>query len=117
MKALALATLVCLAVASTQAQSTSANSGTIRGSVLDPSGAAVKNASVEVQNPISGFSKKAQTDAQGNFEIDNVPFNPYHLKASATGFQTGEQDVDVKSAVPVQLMPINLAIGTSVETV
>jgi len=117
MKALALATLVCLAVASTQAQSTSANSGTIRGSVLDPSGAAVKNASVEVQNPISGFSKKAQTDAQGNFEIDNVPFNPYHLKATASGFQTGEQDVDVKSAVPIQLMPIKLAIGTSVETV
>jgi hypothetical protein len=120
MKVFARATLVCLAVAfplSIRAQSTSANSGTIRGSVLDPSGAAVKGASVEVQNPISGFSKKAQTDAQGNFEIDNIPFNPYHLKASATGFQTGEQDVDVKSAVPVQLMPIKLAIGTSVETV
>src|ERR1700733_12158394 len=120
MKALARATLVYLAAAlalSLHAQSTSANSGTIRGSVLDPSDAAVKGASVEIQNPISGFSKKAQTDAQGNFEIDNVPFNPYHLKASATGFQTGEQDVDVKSAVPIQLMPIKLAIGTSVETV
>src|SRR5580658_5815211 len=86
-----------------RAQSTSANSGTVRGSVLDPSGASIKGAAVEIQNPVSGFSKKTQTDAAGNFEVDNVPFNSYHLKATAPGFQTGEQDVDVRSSVPVQL--------------
>jgi hypothetical protein len=118
-KILARATLVCLAFipVSIRAQSTSANSGTVRGSVLDPSGAAIRGASIEIRNPVSGFDKKTQTDAQGNFEIDNVPFNPYHLKATAPGFQTGEQDVDVRSAVPVQLMPVKLQIGASKETV
>ena len=38
-----------------------------------------------------------QTDAQGNFEFDNLPYNPYHLTAAAAGFQTGAQDVDVRS--------------------
>jgi hypothetical protein len=114
------AALACLAVffpVALRAQSTSANSGTVRGSILDPSGASIKGAAVEIQNPVSGYSKKTQTDAQGNFELDNVPFNSYHMKATAPGFRTGEQDVDVRSAVPLQMMPINLTIGTSVETV
>jgi hypothetical protein len=53
----------------------SATSGTIRGSVLDPSGAAIPGASVTAQNPVSHFSETATTDAQGNFQINNVPFN------------------------------------------
>jgi len=120
MKILARATFFCVALAlplSLRAQSTSANSGTVRGSVLDPSGAAIKGASVEIRNPVSGYSQKTQTDAQGKYELDNVPFNPYHLNATASGFQTGEQDVDVKSSVPLQLMTITLKIGTSTETV
>jgi len=120
MKILAKAVVICLAVCfpiALRAQSTSANSGTVRGSVLDPSGAAIKGASVEIQNPVSGYNQKTQTDVKGNFELDNVPFNPYHLNASAPGFETGGQDVDVKSSVPLQVMTINLKIGTSTETV
>ena len=120
MKILARIVLACLAASLpvlVRAQSTSANSGTVRGSVVDPSGAAIKGASVEIQNPVSGSNKKAQTDAEGKFELDNVPFNSYHMKVTASGFQTGEQDVDVRSSVPVQLAAINLTIGESKETV
>jgi hypothetical protein len=120
MKIRAQIALACLAVAMPGllcAQSTGSNAGAIHGSIIDPSGAAIKGASVEIQNPVSGFDKKTQTDAQGDFQFDNIPFNSYHLKATANGFQTGEQDVDVRSAVPIQLAAIKLAIGTSVETV
>ena len=120
MKILARIVLACLAASlpfPVRGQSTSANSGTVRGSVVDPSGAAIKGASVEIQNPVSGSNKKAQTDAEGKFELDNVPFNSYHMKITASGFQTGEQDVDVRSAVPVQLAAIKLIIGESKETV
>ena len=95
------------------AQATSANSGTIRGSVLDPSGAAVKGASVEIRNPVSGYDQKTTTDDKGAFEFDNIPFNPYHVSIIAPSFQSAEADVDVKASVPVQLMPISLKIGTS----
>ncbi len=59
-------------------------------------------ATVEIQNPVSRYDKSVQTDAQGNFEFDNVPYNNYHLSASAKGFQGGEQDVNVRSPLPVE---------------
>ena len=99
------------------AQSTSANSGTIRGTVVDQSGASIPKATVEVRNPVSGYTQKAQTSATGAFEIDNVPYNPYHVRVTASGFQTSETDLEVKASVPLQLEPIALAIGTARETV
>src|ERR1035438_3200378 len=98
------------------AQSSGSSSGTIRGSVLDPSGAAIKGAVVEIQNPVSQLNRSTATDAQGNFAFANVPFNNYHLSASASGFQVGVQDVNVRTSVPVELK-INLQLGESKVTV
>jgi len=90
--------------------------GTIRGSVLDPSGAAIKGATVQVQNPVSGYSQSTQTDSQGNFVFANIPYNPYHVSAVSPGFQSGEQDADVRSPVAVEVK-ITLKIGTSTQSV
>ena len=92
------------------------NAGSVRGSVLDPSGAVVKSATVEIQNPVSGYNRTSQTDSQGNFEFDNVPYNPYHVSATASGFQSTGQDVDVRSAIAVETK-ITLKIGASTESV
>ncbi len=46
-----------------------ANSGTISGTVKDPSGAAVPNAIVEIQYVVSGFDRTAKTDNQGGFSF------------------------------------------------
>lgn len=94
--------LLALLAAPARGQATSANSGTVRGSVLDPSGAAISNVTVEIQNPVSHYDQSVKTDAQGNFTLTNIPFNNYHLSATISGFQAGEQDVDVRSPVPVE---------------
>ncbi len=94
----------------------SVGSGTIRGSVLDPSGASIKGATVEIQNPVSHYSRSAQSDDQGGFAFQNVPFNNYHLQASAPNFQTNQQDVNVRSPVPFEIK-IGLAIGASTTSV
>jgi hypothetical protein len=109
--------LVLLATASfLQAQSTSANAGTIRGSVLDPSGSAIPGATVEIQNPVSHYDKSVQTNAQGTFELDNIPYNSYHLSATATGFQGAEQDANVRSPLPLDVK-ISLQIGVANQSV
>lgn len=92
------------------------SSGTIRGTVLDPSGAVISGATVEIQNPVSHYSQSTKTDTQGNFSFTNVPFNPYHLTATATGFQSGAQDVDVRSAIATEVK-ISLPVGAATTTV
>ena len=73
------------------------------------------NASVEVRNPVSGFSRNAVTDVAGKFTFPNVPFNPYHLMIGQ-GFAPYSQDVDVRSTVPVDLS-IALKVAGSSESV
>jgi hypothetical protein len=92
------------------------SAGIVQGTVVDPSGAAVVNATVEIQNPVSQFDRTTQTDTQGKFQFDNVPYNNYHMTATARGFQTAVQDVSVRSSVPVQ-SKISLTLGTANTTV
>jgi Carboxypeptidase regulatory-like domain len=75
-----LATLLLMLLVSVlSAYAQSGSSTSITGTVVDPSGAVVSNATVEVRNPVSGFVRTAVTDTAGVFVIPNVPFNPYHL--------------------------------------
>jgi Carboxypeptidase regulatory-like domain/TonB-dependent Receptor Plug Domain len=98
------------------AHAQSGSSTSITGTVVDPSGAVVTNATVEVRNPVSGFSRNAVTDAAGKFVVPNVPFNPYHLTVTGQGFAPYSGDVDVRSSVPVNLN-IALKVGGSAESV
>ena len=91
-------------------------SGTVRGSVLDPSGAAIVGARVDIQNPISHYRRNTVTDNQGRFQFDNLPFNPYHVSSDAPKFRTSSQDVDVKSPIPVDVKFV-LQIGTETTSV
>ena len=61
-------------------------SGSISGTVLDPSGAVVASATVEIHNPVSGFDRTTKTDIKGNFSFSNIPYNPYHMTVTAAGF-------------------------------
>ena len=92
------------------------SSTSVTGTVVDSTGAVVPKATVEIQNPVSGFSRTTTTDGAGRFTVPNVPFNPYHLTVSASGFGAYAQDIDVRSVVPVSLK-ITLQVKASSETV
>ena len=79
------------------------SSGSITGTVLDPDGAVVPNATVEIHNPVSHYDRSTITDKSGNFSLPNVPFNPYHMNVTATGFGNNSQDVEVRSVVPLSV--------------
>ncbi len=89
-------------VTATSAQ-TGGNASAIDGTVSDPSGAVVPNATVTIHNPVSGLDRSTTTDSSGAFSFTNVPFNPYHLSVSANGFSNYSQDVEVRSSVPVDV--------------
>lgn len=95
---------------------TSGSSGTIQGVVTDQTNAVVAGAQVQIHNPVSGYDRTVTTDGSGRFTISNIPFNPYHLTVTGKGFAPYAQDVDVRSAVPVNLT-LGLKITGTTETV
>ena len=111
--ALVTVALLCAAPVSF-AQSRS--STTLNGSVVDPSGAVIPGATVEIHNPVSQFQQTVTSDSSGAFSIPNIPFNPYHLTVTAKGFAPSVQDVDLRSPVPVNLK-VTLQLATAVQTV
>lgn len=79
------------------------NAGTIQGTVTDPSGAALPNATVTIVNRVSSFHQETKTDDKGVFRFSSIPPNPYHMEISAPSFATLTRDVEVRGAVPVEL--------------
>ncbi len=95
---------------------TGASSGTITGTVTDPTGAVLPGATVTIQNPVSQYERTARTDNAGHFQFANVPLNSYHMTVSMTGFGTSVHDVEVHSTAPVTV-PVAMTLGTAATTV
>ncbi len=113
----ALWVVLCLAVAVTCSfAEAGGGSAIVSGTVLDPSGAVVPNASVEIHNPVSGYSRSTKTNDTGGFSFPNVPVNPYHLSVSESGFAPYAKDIDVRSSVPLNLK-VTLGLQESSQTV
>src|ERR1700687_176496 len=107
------AVAVVLSVGTANAQSGGTSSG-ISGTVLDPSGAVGANATAENHNAVSGYDRTTTTDSKGNSSFPNVPFNPYHMTVTAAGFAQTAQDVEIRSALGVNVK-VNLAVAGSSE--
>ena len=80
------------------------NAGTVKGVITDPSGAAIPGAEVAISNKITGYHRSLTTSANGSFAFQNVPRNTYHMEVTATGFAAKQQDIAVRSAVPVTVV-------------
>jgi hypothetical protein len=91
----------------------SGNAGSIHGAVTDSTGAVIPNAAVRLTNSVTGFTRSATTDAQGQFAIANVPFNAYRIEITANGFARLSQSVEVRSAVATSLQLVLQIEGTS----
>ena len=92
------------------------NAGSIDGVVKDASSGVIAGAKVEIRFAVTGYQRETTTGNDGSFHFANVPFNPYHLVVTATGFKSYTQDVDVRSTVPNNLAII-LKVGTEVTSV
>ena len=97
-----VAAFICLVLCVSSANAQTSGSASLSSVVSDPTGAVVPGATVEIHNPVSQFNRSATTDNDGRFSFTNIPLNPYHLTVMQ-GFGPYSQDVDVRSAVPLNL--------------
>ncbi len=63
-------------------------SGTIVGTVYDPSGAVIQNAKVEAKNEGTSVTRTGDTDTQGSYRFVNMDPGTYTITVSAQGFAT-----------------------------
>src|SRR5437667_12722566 len=96
MPKLALLCYVLLGIAAADAR-------VLQGVVTDSTGATLPSAAVELSNPLTGFSRKAWTGADGAFVIHNLPGGAYRLSISISGFETHSSELAVRTAVPIEL--------------
>ena len=89
--------------------------GTVQGSVVDPTGAVVAQAVIEIRNPLTGYKQNTISASDGSFRLVNIPPNTYHMQVKASGFSDYDQDIQVRSAVPISLrVPLQLAEAQTV---
>jgi hypothetical protein len=62
--------------------------GTITGTVSDPAGAVIANASVEAKNTETGVLYTAASTSTGNYTLSNLPVGNYQLNVKVTGFKS-----------------------------
>src|SRR5438309_11529379 len=75
-----LLVLSALAIAQTAA------TADLRGTVKDPNGAVVQNATVTVRDEARNFERSAQSNESGYFTLLSLPPGHYTLTVTATGF-------------------------------
>src|ERR1700733_11937001 len=91
--------------------------GSIRGTVSDPSGAIVRAATVTAKQIETGLTRVAITDRQGEYVLVELPIGHYQLEVQATGFQKYLQQgisLDVNQTATVD---IHLRLGPETQQV
>jgi Carboxypeptidase regulatory-like domain len=92
--------------------------GSISGTVIDPTGALVPDASVTVTNRDTGATLNASTSAVGAFRFSLLPIGTYNLEITKTGFQRLEIGaIRVSANIENALGSVTLQVGQASTTV
>jgi hypothetical protein len=91
--------------------------GAIAGTVVDPQGAVVPNASIQATNTGTGFSRTATSDNSGAYLIQYLPVGSYTVEVTAPGFKKFVQQNLVIAVDVTQPLNVTLGVGLATETV
>lgn len=90
--------------------------GTISGTTLDPSGAAIRNTSITIRNKANGAERKLKSDEDGAFSAASLPAGEYEVTAQADGFRTQLQEVTVATGSTLKV-EMRMEVGQKTEIV
>ncbi len=91
--------------------------GSISGTVTDPTGAVIPAASVTVTNIAQGVKTVAMTDAKGVYTFPSLPVATYNLLVEAPGFKSKTRDMIKVDLDSVQDFSFALEVQEKVEEV
>src|SRR5262245_32091985 len=89
--------------------------GSIRGTVSDPSGAVVQSATVSAKQVETGFTRTTISDHAGSFLLLELPVGHYRIEVAAQGFETYVQKGIVLDVNETAAVAVRLAVGSGAE--
>ncbi|MDR3776734.1 MAG: carboxypeptidase regulatory-like domain-containing protein [Terracidiphilus sp.] len=90
------------------------STGSIRGTVVDPSAAAIRGATVTVTNKDTGILRTSQTNESGLFVFPDLVIGSYSLKIGAVGFET--QNRTGLQLITGQTIDLSIALAVGSQT-
>jgi Carboxypeptidase regulatory-like domain len=93
------------------------STASLNGTILDPSGAAVSNAKVIVQNDATGLNRTTETNGSGSFSFDFLPIGTYTLEVSSSGFKGQKQNNILLNTADNQRVDFQLAVASDVTAI
>ncbi|HYU21696.1 MAG TPA: carboxypeptidase regulatory-like domain-containing protein, partial [Candidatus Dormibacteraeota bacterium] len=105
---------LCLAAPFAGAQSTG---GRIRGTVMDPSGAAVAAAKITLISEATHATRDVQAGTEGEYIFLEVPVGSYEVNAQSPGFKKYVRRGVVLNLNEVVNLDVTLQVGAAVDTI
>src|SRR5260370_5277145 len=91
--------------------------GSINGTVTDPSGAVIPNATVKATESGTGIDHTTVTTSDGRFAFQDIPLGFYKVTVSASGFPTYTVDRVEVVAGTIYTLPVKLTLQQTTTTV
>ncbi|AFL86398.1 hypothetical protein Terro_0046 [Terriglobus roseus DSM 18391] len=86
--------------------------GTLSGTVTDPTGAAISNATVQLTNPATNETLSSKSNGAGDFSFPELSVGKYRLLVSAPGFSAKNLDNVAIEISKVNHQQIALSVGS-----
>ena len=92
-------------------------SASLTGTVTDPTGAVVPDATVSVVSTETGVTRTATTSSTGNYRVDTLPPGTYNVRVAKTGFAASSASSVVLAVSATTTQNFSLKPGATSETV
>lgn len=93
------------------------NTGTLRGTVKDPSGSVIQGATVTAVEKATSVPTATKTDSDGQYVLLNLPVGSYTLTITSNGFNTNTIENIRLVEGQALTFDVNLAVGSVSQTV
>jgi hypothetical protein len=91
--------------------------GSIRGTVIDPSGAVVRDGLITATHIETGLSRTGRTDHDGNYVLLELPVGHYRLEVEAKSFQKYVQEGISLNVNETLSVPVHLVVGAETQKI